>query len=76
MPERFQGGKWRRLATGAPALEGALVNLDGLIVADHGIGTHSVFIVELRRIQVATAASTAPGLVDFDRSYHALARAA
>jgi flavin reductase len=75
MEQRFARSAWQTLASGAPALDGALVNLDGQIVATHDVGTHSVFIVELRRIRVpeATHASDdGAGLVWFNRQYHAL----
>ncbi|WP_077035508.1 flavin reductase [Pelomonas sp. KK5] len=74
MAERFQRCPWQRLATGAPALDGALVNLDGQIVATHEVGTHSVFIVELRQVRSRDTQDLAPGLVYFNRGYHALDR--
>jgi flavin reductase len=76
MAQRFERCDWQPLATGAPALDGALANLDGVIVATHDIGTHSVFIVELRSIVVADASNTPPGLVYFNRNYHVLDQAA
>jgi flavin reductase len=76
MAQRFAQCAWQPLATGAPALEGALVNLDGEIVATHDVGTHSVFIVELRRVHVPEDAPHQPGLAYFNRGYHALAAAA
>lgn len=76
MAERFARCPARPLATGAPALDGALVNLDGRIVATHEVGTHSVFIVELQRIQVPDGATALPGLAYFNRGYHALGQAA
>src|SRR5262249_14545733 len=53
MSERFERCEWQRLATGAPAIAGALVNLDGVIAATHEIGTHSVFIVKLSSVRIA-----------------------
>ena len=70
MDERFARSPWQALATGAPALDGALVQLDGAIVATHAVGTHSVFIVELR--QILQHAEAPVGLAYFDRRYHAL----
>jgi flavin reductase len=70
MDQRFERAPWRPLATGAPALDGALVQLDGAIVATYEVGTHSVFIVELRQIREDTEAPV--GLAYFDRRYHAL----
>jgi flavin reductase len=75
MDQRFAQCAWRHLATGAPALDGALVNLDGVIVATHEIGTHSVFFVELRQIRTGCSHERAPGLVYFNRNYHTLAQA-
>jgi flavin reductase len=75
MGQRFERCAWQRLATGAPALQGALANLDGEIVAMHDVGTHSVFIVELRSIRCGAEDAPPPGLVYFNRSYHALHRA-
>ena len=76
MAQRFEQCAWQPLATGAPAINGALVNLDGEIVATHDVGTHSVFIVELRRVHVPEDAPQQAGLAYFNRGYHALAAAA
>jgi flavin reductase len=76
MEQRFDRCAWQPLATGAPALDGALVNLDGEIVATHEVGTHSVFMVELRHVQVPNNAPQQAGLAYFNRGYHALAAAA
>lgn len=74
MDERFTRTAWRAGATGAPLLEGALVQLDGRITATHEVGTHSVFIVELA--QIRTAQDEAPAaLAYFNRRYHTLASA-
>jgi flavin reductase len=40
------------------------------------VGTHSVFIVELRRVHVPEDAVQQAGLAYFNRGYHALAAAA
>jgi flavin reductase len=73
--ERFAAAQWQTLATGAPALDGALVNLDAQIVQRHEVGTHSVFIAEVRQIRVTDKADASPpvgGLVYFNRAYHSL----
>jgi flavin reductase len=73
MPERFARTPHQVLATGAPALDEALVNLDGEIQAIHEIGTHSLFIVALKQIRVRPdAASGTAGLAYFNRKYHVL----
>jgi flavin reductase len=76
MPDRFRRCPSRHLATGAPALVDALANLDGRIVATHAIGNHSVFIVELLRIQVHERVQALSGLAYFNRGYHALGQTA
>ncbi|MGD9784081.1 MAG: flavin reductase family protein [Hyphomicrobiaceae bacterium] len=41
---RFAGLEWKRLATGAPVLAGALASLDCELLEQHGFTTHSIFI--------------------------------
>lgn len=74
MAERFSRCRWQPLHTGAPALAGALASFDGKIVQVYEVGTHSVFLVELRQVN-APGASTA-GLAYFNRGYHAVGAAA
>jgi flavin reductase len=77
MDERFARTPWQACASGSPGLNGALVQLDGRIVATHEVGTHSVFIVELVEIRLDASDTPAPaGLAYFDRRYHALGAAA
>ncbi len=73
MEQRFARAPWSPLTTGAPALEGALVNFDGVITHIHEVGSHSVFIAELRDVRLAGDASQ--GLVYFNRAYHRLGEA-
>jgi flavin reductase len=70
MDERFARSPSDRLVTGSPALQGALVNLDGRITAAHDVGTHSVFIVELDQIRVPDTTGAHGGLTYFNRAYH------
>jgi len=72
MEERFKRCGWRTLITGAPALNDALVSLDGTIVSTLSVGTHSVFFVALQNIRTLAEPDIAPGLVYFNRSYHTL----
>jgi len=68
--ERFAGGQWRKLGTGAPALADAAVSLDCRIAKTTEMGTHSVFFCEV----VAIALGAEPeGLIYFNRAYHDLA---
>ena len=74
--ERFAAAQWTTLATGAPALDKALVNLDAKIIQRHEVGTHSIFVAEVRQIRAMAVpdSSDAPvgGLVYFNRAYHSL----
>lgn len=72
MPERFDRIRHGALASGAPAIDDALVNLDGEISAVHEVGTHSLFIVRLLRIRSREDARSLPGLAWFNRRYHVL----
>lgn len=67
--ERFAQGSWKRLVTGAPVLENAIVALDCRITARHEIGTHSVFYAGISEIALADARQS---LVYFDRGFHQL----
>jgi len=74
MPERFAQVDWETLATGSPALEGALVNFDAAIVQRVEVGTHSILIAELRELRFG------PGCDDgclayFNRNYHTVGAA-
>lgn len=51
MAQRFAATPWQPCASGAPGLDGALVQFDGRIVATHEVGTHSVFIVALGQVR-------------------------
>ena len=42
--ERFALGTWSQIITGAPCLDGALVNFDCKVIQHIPAGTHSVFI--------------------------------
>lgn len=72
MAERFARTPWQPCGSGAPGLDGALVQLDGRITAMHEVGTHSVFFVQLGQVR-PHAPGPAPGaLAYFGRAYHAL----
>ena len=73
MAQRFDRAPWRTLATGAPALDGALVNFDGEITHIHEVGSHSIFLAELRGLRLAEQGSQ--GLAYFNRAYHRLGAA-
>ena len=67
MAGRFAAGAWTTLATGAPALHGALVSFDCRIVQVTEIGTHSVLFCEVEAIATGNGHE---GLIYFDRRYH------
>lgn len=72
MDQRFARTPWQACASGAPGLDGALVQLDGRITATHEVGTHSIFIVALGDVRLGQAGAAPGGLAYFDRRYHAL----
>ena len=68
MAERFSGAAWRDLATGAPALLGALAAFDCRIVSRNAVGTHDVLFCEVVALAEPGAADA---LVYANRRYHA-----
>lgn len=68
--ERFEYHIWHRGQTGQLQVEGALAHLHGKITAQHDIGTHHVFYVEIGEIKVHD--TTAPALVYFRRNFNSL----
>lgn len=64
---RFVAGVWGVLATGAPALHGAVVSFDCRIVQTTEVGTHSVFFGEVEAIRHGV---THDALIYFGRAYH------
>lgn len=72
MAERFARTPWQACHSGAPGLDGALVQLDGAIVATHEVGTHSIFIVQLGQVRPHSALPAPGALAYFGRTYHVL----
>ena len=72
--ERFNHGAWGTLATGAPALSGALVSFDCRIVETLEKGTHLILLAEVEAVSAGAVGEQ--GLVWFARDYHAVGRAA
>ena len=68
MDERFARVGARRLATGSPVIDGALVSFDCRIVDTHTVGSHSVFYCQVE--DVARGEASRSGLVYFNRGYH------
>lgn len=67
MPERLSRVATRPLATGSPALDGALASFDCAIVQQQGLGSHDLFICEVRAMSLGRGAA---GLAYFQRDYH------
>ncbi|HEY3599351.1 MAG TPA: flavin reductase [Paraburkholderia sp.] len=65
--ERFACAEWERLATGAPALSGALSVLDCEIESISEVGTHTVFFCS---IKAARGQCDGDGLIYFARDFH------
>lgn len=51
--DKFGGLAWRRLATGAPALDDALVAFDCTVMKEIDWGTHTIFIADVVDIELA-----------------------
>lgn len=70
MEERFKMEIWKTKDEPhhAPALIGSLANLHGKITTIHEVGTHSLFLVTLDKIDVHEGT----GLVYFDRVFYKL----
>lgn len=49
---RFEGVAWRRGATGAPLVEGALASLDCRVVAAHDAGDHVIYVGQVEAAEV------------------------
>lgn len=67
---RFEAGDWRRLATGAPTLEGCLASFDCRTVATLDAGTHTVLVGEVQ----AVALGSGMPMVYHDGEYGLVAR--
>jgi flavin reductase (DIM6/NTAB) family NADH-FMN oxidoreductase RutF len=68
---RFGAGTWRRLATGAPILDGALASFDCRMAEAFRFGTHRILVGEV----VEVAARAGGPLVFSDRNFRQLADA-
>lgn len=67
--ERFALGRWTRLATGAPVLEGALAVFDCSIVEAKDVATHRVLFGKVTGLRMA---DSLPPLLYHQRGYHSL----
>ncbi|MCK0198876.1 flavin reductase [Ancylobacter sp. 6x-1] len=69
MDERFAGGEWTALATGAPVLTEATVAFDCRVTQMSSVGTHDVMFCEVLAIHEG---GSSQGLVYFGRRFHHL----
>lgn len=67
--ERFAAGRWTKLATGSPVLEGAIASFDGRVVERLERGTHSVIFCEVDAVRSTPLAEP---LLYIDRGYRGL----
>lgn len=69
---RFAAARWSRLVTGAPVLDEALASLDCEIRSITEVGTHDMFLCEVRALRMAEGGDA---LIYFGRHFHRLAAA-
>ncbi len=69
LEERFAGGDWRKLATGAPTLRGAAASFDCRLLEAKAVGTHFVMIGLVEAVAYGAAGDT---LAYVHRGYHRL----
>ncbi|MCQ8242443.1 flavin reductase [Rhizosaccharibacter radicis] len=69
MEERFAGGRWTTLATGAPVLEEAVASFDSRITQVVEIGTHDVMFCVVEAIRMGEPRDA---LIYLHRTYHNL----
>ncbi|WP_375188177.1 flavin reductase family protein [Sphingobium yanoikuyae] len=69
MEARFAAADWTMLGHGVPALTGALAAFGCAIASVVEMGSHSIFLCEVQHLLIG---GEEPGLVYFDRQYHAL----
>lgn len=67
MEERFRLDEWQNGALGQPVLRNTLASLEGEIEQIQSIGTHQVYLVQIRQIVVSAAGN---GLIYFKRNFH------
>ena len=67
MEERFALSCWQKGPLAQPVLKGALASLEGEITQVQTIGTHLVYLVEIKNIILS---SEGHGLIYFKRRFH------
>lgn len=69
--DRFAAGHWRKLATGAPALDGALACFDCNVASTFEFGSHCIVIGQVAEVAMRDAVP----LVYSDHAFHRLVAA-
>ncbi len=69
MEERFSWNIWTQGVLGQPMLKEALANLEGEITDVQPVGTHYVYLVEMKQIIVRDEGH---GLIYFKRKFHSV----
>lgn len=67
MEERFRLDEWQSGPLGQPVLRNTLASLEGEIMQIQSIGTHQVYLVQIRQILVSAVGN---GLIYFKRNFH------
>ena len=67
MEDRFSLSCWQKGALGQPVLKGSLASLEGEISQVQTIGSHLVYLVEIKNI---TLSQEGHGLIYFKRRFH------
>ncbi|CAI2524923.1 4-hydroxyphenylacetate 3-monooxygenase, reductase component [Serratia liquefaciens] len=67
MEERFRLEEWQNGALDQPVLRNTLASLEGEIEQIQSIGTHQVYLVQIRQIRVSAGGN---GLIYFKRNFH------
>jgi flavin reductase (NADH) len=67
MEDRFRLEEWQNGALNQPVLRNTLASLEGEIEQIQSIGTHQVYLVQIRQIRVSAGGN---GLIYFKRNFH------
>jgi flavin reductase (NADH) len=73
MEERFRMKEWQSGPFGQPVLRGTLASLEGEIEQMQSIGTHQMYLVQIKQI---TLSEEGHGLIYFKRRFHPVMHAA
>ena len=67
MEDRFRLEEWQLGALGQPVLRNTLASLEGEIEQIQSIGTHQMYLVQIKQIALSEAGN---GLIYFKRNFH------